>query len=113
VVAQVAAEPAVEPIEDAIVVTEPEGQSLEDRSSVSIDEPCTEMQVTDIKAAIEKAAQIGLADLPKKIKKKLADSGLQKLSDLTIREATLLLNAIETKTTEEFFQLSLERKLPF
>ena len=112
VAAKVVTEPAIEPIEDAVVV-EPEGQSLEDRSSVSIDEPCTEMQVTDIKAAIEKAAQIGLADLPKKIKKKLADSGLQKLSDLTIREATLLLNAIETKTTEQFFELSLERKLPF
>ena len=113
IAAKVVTEPAIEPIEDAVVVAEPEGQSLEDRSSVSIDEPCTEMQVTDIKASIEKAAQIGLADLPKKIKKKLADSGLQKLSDLTIREATLLLNAIETKTTEQFFQLSLERKLPF
>ena len=111
--AQVVAEPVSEPVEDAIVVAEPEGQSLEDRSSVSIDEPCTEMQVADIKAAIEKASQIGMQGLGKKVKNKLTDSGLQKLSDLTIREATLLLNAIETKTTEEFFQLSLERKLPF
>jgi hypothetical protein len=100
-------------VEDAVVVAEPQGQSLEDRSSVSIDEPCTEMQVADIKAAIEKAVQIGMPELPKKIKAKLADSGLQKLSDLTIREANLLLNAIETKTNEQFFQLSLERKLPF
>lgn len=112
VAAKVVTESAIEPIEDAVVV-EPKGQSLEDRSSVSIDEPCTEMQVADIKTAIEKAVQIGMPDLVKRIQDKLKASGLQKLSDLTIKEANLLLNAIETKTTEQFFQLSLERKLPF
>lgn len=106
-------QPAIEPIEDAIVVVEPEGQSLEDRSSVSINEPCTEKQVVDIKAAIEKAVQIGMPELPKRIKAKLAESGLQKLSDLTIKEANLLYVAIETKAIEQFFQLSLGGTLPF
>lgn len=113
VAAKVVTEPAIKPIEDAVVVVEPEGQSLEDRSSVSLDEPCTELQVADIKAAIEKAVQIGMPDLVGKIKAKLKASGLNNLADLTIKEATMLLNAIETKTTEQFFQLSLERKLPF
>ena len=106
-------QPAIEPIEDVVIVVEPEGHSLEDRSSVSINEPCTEMQVADIKAAIEKAVQIGMPKLPGRIKAKLAESGLQKLSDLTIKEANLLYVAIETKAIEQFFQSSLEGTCPF
>jgi hypothetical protein len=110
IAAKVVTEPVAEPIEDAVVV-EPEWQSVEDRSSVSIDEPCTELQVADIKADIEKAVQIGMPDLHKKIKGKLADSGLQKLSDLTIKEAYMLLNAIETKTNETNCQHSSQNKI--
>lgn len=88
------------------------GQTLDDRHSVLTSEPCTELQITGIKSAIEQAAQLGLSDLPKRIKAKLAESGLKKLSDLTIKEADLLLTAIDTKSMATFFDLSLDRNLP-
>lgn len=100
-----------EPIEDAVVV-EPEGQSLEGRYTASIDEPCTELQVAEIKSAIEQASQLGISDLPKRIKAKLSESGLQKLSDLTIKEAEMLAVAINTRSMEAFFDLSLSRTAP-
>jgi len=89
-----------------------QGQCLEGRQSVGITEPCSEAQVTAIKSAIESAAQLGVADLPKKIKAKLAQSGLSKLSDLTIKEAEILLYAIEQKSMEAFFDLSLRGIVP-
>lgn len=89
-----------------------QGQSLEGRQSVGIHEPCSEAQVTAIKAAIEYAAQLGVADLPKKIKAKLTKSGLSKLSDLSIKEAEILLDAIEQKSMKTFFDLSLTKTSP-
>lgn len=102
-------EPVVEVIEDAVIDSDA-GQSLEGRQTVNTDEPCTDLQVAEIKAAIEHAAQLGIADLPKKIKAKLAASGLDKLSDLRISEAEILVKAIETKSMARFFDLSLARE---
>lgn len=110
-VVEAAAEPVIDKIEEAVIEPQ-QGQSLENRHSVSTDEPCTEIQVAAIKSAIEQAAQLGISDLPKRIKAKLAESGLQKLSDLTIKEADILLSAIETKSVAKFFDLSLVRDLP-
>jgi hypothetical protein len=112
VVVDAVSEPVVEPIEDAVIEIKSEPM-VDERHQISISEPCSELQVASIKSAIEKAAQLGIADLPKKIKTKLASSGLQKLSDLTIREADLLLSAIENKSMATFLDLSLGAKPPF
>jgi hypothetical protein len=95
----------VETIEDAIVETT-------DAHSASIHSPCSEEQVKDIKAAIERAAQLGISDLPKRIKAQLNKHGLEKLADLSISDAESLLIAIENKTTEKFFEQSLSKQIP-
>jgi len=78
-------------------------------TTASLEEYCTEAQIAAIKSAIEQAAQTGVVDLPKRIKAKLAASGMEKLSDLSIRQANMLLHAIETKTMAAFFDASLNK----
>jgi hypothetical protein len=89
-----------------------ETQPANAAQSISVNASCTESHVTAIKSAIEQAAQVGISDLPKRIKAQLEKHGLQKLSDLTISDAESLLTAIETKTVEKFFELSLSKPVP-
>jgi len=77
------------------------------KTSASTDEPCTEAMVTEIKAAIEQAAQVDGKELVAKIREKLKNSGLAKLSDLSMAEADMLLVAIQSKNTRDFFDASL------
>ena len=98
-----------QPIEVVGLVAFPdgEGQSLEGRQSCDTSEPCTQMQVDAIKAAIEEAAQTGVKNLPDRVREWLSRNDRQKLAHLTIAEAEMLLQAIKTKNLEAFFDLNL------
>lgn len=84
-----------------------EGQSLEGRQSVDTSEPCSQMQVDAIKAAIVEAAQTGVENLPDRVHAILKANGRQKLAHLTMAEAEALLNAIKAKNLETFFDRNL------
>lgn len=74
---------------------------------VNTAEPCTELQVAEIKSAIQAAAQTGIPDMAARVKKKLEQSGLGKLSDLSMAEADKVLNVIKIKALDQFLELSL------
>lgn len=77
-------------------------------SEMRTDEPCLEAQVDRIKTAIATAKQIpGNEDIATRIKTKLKDAGLQKIAELTSKEADLLLVSIESKQAEKFFEADL------
>ena len=77
-------------------------------SKMRTNEPCLEAQADRIKTAIATAKQIpGNEDIAKRIKVKLKDVGLEKISELTSKEADLLLVSIESKQPEKFFEADL------
>jgi hypothetical protein len=80
-----------------------------DRMEESIDDPCSEHQIEQIKQAIDEAAQTGVPDIVSRIKSKLADAGMQKIAELSVAGAEGLLAAIKTKTLEQFFVSDLQR----
>lgn len=91
-----------------------EGSSLKEVYSVATSEPCTETQIQEIKEAIVEAAQTGVADMAKKVKQRLEQSGIGKLANLSIGDADLLLDAIRLKNLEKFFERSLDpNDIPF
>ena len=76
-------------------------------------EPCTIEQVESIKAAMAEAKQTGVTDIVDRVKAKLAASEMAKLSDLSMAEASMLLNAIHTKNLQQFFDNELVGVVPF
>jgi hypothetical protein len=117
-----ASQPKAEAIIDAEVIEvaselieSGEGQSLEGRQSCDTSEPCSQLQVDAIKAAIVEAAQTGVENLPDRVRAWLDRNGRKKLPHLTMAEAELLLNAIKTKNLETFFDKNLagEEPVPF
>lgn len=89
-----------------------EGQSLVGKSKVDINTPCTDQQIEAIKSAMAEAAQTGVPDITKRIKTKLLANGMNKIAELTIAEADGLLQAIQTKSIEKFFENSLRATVP-
>lgn len=71
------------------------------------DDPITEDTIRFIKSAIVQAAQVGMADLGKKVKAKLVESGLDKLADLTEAEGQLLLDAIKMKNFGKWLEVAV------
>lgn len=76
------------------------GQSME------LDGPCSADQVTTIKTLATEIEQLqpGIAG---KIREKILAAGLQKLADLTCREADVLLQALRIKNLEAFFTAAI------
>lgn len=93
-------------IPQELPTAKPEPDSAEYR--VSTAEPCTESQVAEIKEAIQAAVQTGIPDMAGRVKKKLEQSGLGRLSDLSMAEADKMLNAIKIKSLDQFLDLSLK-----
>ena len=91
-----------------------DGQSLIGKQKVNTKESCTDQQISDIKAAITEAAQTGMPDMAKRVRENLEKSGIGKLANLSMGEADLLLDAIQLKNIEKFFENSLTScKVPF
>ena len=89
--------------------TEPtQSDSTQTATSQSIHDPVSPAMVDRIKSKIADAAQLGVADIPKRVKEKLLSVGLQKLEDLTVTEAETLISAIETKALEAWLTQSIE-----
>lgn len=76
----------------------------EPQMSVELSEPVSDETIETIKAKIKEAAQLGVTDIVKNIKTKLAESGLKVLTDLTISEAERLISAIEQKSLGAWLQ---------
>jgi hypothetical protein len=91
-----------------------DGQSLIGKQSVNTTEFCTDQQIADIKAAITEAVQTGMPDMAKRVRENLEKSNVGKLANLTMGEADLLLDAIQLKNIEKFFENSLTYcEIPF
>jgi hypothetical protein len=90
-----------------------EPASLEGKVTAYTNEPCTIEQVESIKAAMAEAKQTGVTDIVDRVKAKLAASGMAKLSDLSMAEASMLLDAIHTKNLQTFFDQDLCGVVPF
>ena len=94
-----------------VVTTEFEESQAEPDSKfqVGIGDPCGPEMVKQIKDAIKTAAQTGAPEILKQVKDKLTSTGIGKLENLNVREAEVLLGAIQSKTMEKFFELDLAR----
>lgn len=79
-----------------------EGQSLADRHAAATNEPCSDQQVADIKAAITEWEQ-SQPGVTEKFVAKLNGAGFQKIASLTFDQARKLLADIEMKNIENFF----------
>lgn len=81
---------------EAVATDVAQGQSME------LDGPCSADQVATIKALATEIEQLqpGIAA---KIREKILSAGLQKLADLTCREADVLIQALRIKNLEAFF----------
>jgi hypothetical protein len=100
-----------EVIETTIADGEP--ASMEGKITAYTNEPCTIEQVEEIKAAMAEVKQTGVVDIVDRVKAKLAASEMAKLSDLSMAEAAMLLNAIHTKNLQQFFDNELVGVVPF
>ena len=100
-----------EVIETTIETGEP--ASMDGKITAYVCEPCTIEQVEAIKAAMAEAKQTGVVDIVDRVKAKLAASGMAKLSDMSMAEASMLLNAIHTKNLQTFFDNDLCGVVPF
>lgn len=77
--------------------------------------PCTPVQEQAIKSKFQEWKQIDPAAADAALagfKKKLFDSGRQKIADLSASDATRLAHAIDTRKLDSFFQRSLEQWKP-
>lgn len=76
--------------------------------SQSINEPCGDELVKQIKdLMLEVSQRPGNHDLVGRVKAKLADHGIERLADLTLVEARTLLDALQARNLETFFEASL------
>lgn len=76
------------------------GQSME------LDGPCSADQVTTIKTLATEIEQLQ-PGITGKVKAKILAAGLQKIADLTCREADVLLQALRIKNLEAFFTAAI------
>ena len=77
--------------------------------SMSNNDPCLSTQVDMIKDALSVAKQTkGLEDIVGRVKAKLIQHGLNKIADLTYGGAALLLESINKKHIEAFFEADLK-----
>lgn len=86
---------------------EPEPTPEPEQQPHNAEDPITEDTINFIKSSIVQAAQVGMADLGKKVKAKLVESGLDKLSDLTQAEGQLLLDAIKLKNFGKWLEVAV------
>lgn len=105
VVADTFAQPAVESKQETKAKPAATGQVFSARDT----EPVSADAVAEIKQAIKELAQVdGYADIASRVKHKLADAGLEKLDQLTYREATDMLSALRVRSLDAFFTASLQ-----
>ncbi len=98
-------EPTITTIET--VVEQPADPETDD--SMTNDDPCLEPQIQEIKDALGVAEQLpGLKDIVARVKAKLVSCGLKKLADLTYSDAARLLEAINRKQVDAFFEADLK-----
>jgi hypothetical protein len=91
----------------------PEPSTSETQHQVKVSDRCSESQVKEIKDAMVAAKQTGIPDIIPRVREKLEKHRL-KLEQLSVKEADILLGAINMKTLDRFFEHSLEGvKLPF
>lgn len=77
--------------------------------SMTVNDPCLSTQVDAIKDALSVAKQTkGLEDIVARVKAKLTQHGLNKIADLTHGGAALLLESINKKHIEAFFEADLK-----
>jgi hypothetical protein len=92
-------------IDAAPVVDPAQGQSME------IDGPCTANQVATIKTIATEIEQLQ-PGITAKVRVKILEAGLQKLADLSCREADMLIQALRLKNLEAFFAAKIEGFAP-
>lgn len=107
--AQVQSELVEQAEERAAIVSVEAQQEAEDAYAMSVDEPCSAEQVEQIKALVVEVEQIspGVKD---KLRQKLHDSGLKKIADLSFGDARRLINLLEVRAVEAFFNSVLTIK---
>lgn len=88
-------------IDAAPVVDPAQGQSME------IDGPCTADQVATIKTIATEIEQLQ-PGITAKVRVKILEAGLQKLADLSCREADMLIQTLRLKNLEAFFTAKIE-----
>jgi hypothetical protein len=103
------ATPVEKPVETVAVTEEPVKliASEEGSSQEKIDSPMTELQREEIMSLMAECYAAGQTDIKEKVRKKLVDSGLTKLADMTQSEAVLLITALSTKNVSLWIDSSL------
>ena len=109
--AQVQSELVEQAEERAAIVSVEAQQEAEDAYAMSIDEPCSAEQVEQIKTLVVEVEQIspGVKD---KLRQKLHDSGLRKIADLSFGDARRLINLLEVRAVEAFFNSAITPGVP-
>lgn len=110
--AQVQSELVEQAEERAAIVSVELQQEAEDAYAMSIDEPCSSEQVEQIKSLVVEVEQIspGVKD---KLRQKLHDSGLKKIADLSFGDARRLINLLEVRAVEAFFDSAITPGVPY
>lgn len=85
------------------------GESRADAEAfaASNSDPATQPQIDQVKQAMREIAQNGQSDIAQRVKAKLEESGLRKLSDLSMAEIGGLYMALQAKNLEAFFSTTL------
>lgn len=94
---------AAEPVAKvAATADEPESklESMNGKTSLSVDEPITTEQDAKIRELLKQLKLGGIADIVERVKTKLTASGLAGLDGLSIAEADALIRALESKEIE-------------
>lgn len=77
-------------------------------TSTAIDtDPCSQVQVDQVKQLIETISQTGDPDIAGKVKTKLQKSGLEKIRDLTVTECDRLIKALSIRNLEVWIDSQL------
>lgn len=107
---KVETEPKADP-KTAVDIAEPVSreriEKLENSHAVSINEPCMPTQQEKIVQLMGELFIAGQKDIKERVKAKLAASGLERIKDLTIAEADLLIKALSEKNSLAWFEASL------
>lgn len=85
------------------------GESRADAEAfaASNSDPATQPQIDQVKQAMREIAQNGQQDIAQRVKAKLEESGLHKLSDLSMAEIGGLYMGLQAKNLELFFATTL------
>ena len=76
-------------------------------ATASLNAPALSAQIDEIKSLMAEIKNAGEHDIAEKVKGKLKASGLERLSDLSMAEASLLLTALGTKNVSLWISASL------